>query len=40
LELLGNAPQRVPAHWVQLPIRVEEANDALWLLEGLNESIQ
>ena len=40
LELLGNAPQRVPAHWVQLPIRIEEANDALWLLERLNQPIQ
>ena len=40
LELLGNAPQRVPAHWVKLPIRIEEANDPLWLLEGLNEPIQ
>jgi hypothetical protein len=23
-----------------LPIRIEEANDALWLLERLNQSIQ
>jgi hypothetical protein len=28
-------PQRVPAHWVQLPIAVEEANHALRLLKGL-----
>ena len=40
LELLGNAPQRVPAHGVKLPIPIEEANDALWLLERLNEPIQ
>jgi hypothetical protein len=40
LELLGNAPQRVPAHRVKLPISIEEANDALWLLERLNEPIQ
>jgi hypothetical protein len=32
LELIGNATQRVPAHRIELPIRVEEANDALWLL--------
>ena len=48
LELLGNAPQRIPAQWMQripaqwieLPIRVEETNDALWLLERLNQPIQ
>ena len=40
LELLGNATQRVPAQWIELPIRAEEANDALRLLERLNESIQ
>jgi len=40
LELLGNAPQRAPTHWIKLPIRVEEANDALRLLERLNQSIQ
>jgi hypothetical protein len=40
LKLLGNAPQRIPAHWIELPIRVEEANDALWLLERLNQPIQ
>jgi hypothetical protein len=40
LELLGNPPQRVPAHRIELPIRVEKANDALRLLEGLNKSIQ
>ena len=27
-------------HRIELPIRVEEANDALWLLEGLNKPIQ
>ncbi len=27
-------------HWIKLPIRVEEANDALRLLERLNQSIQ
>jgi hypothetical protein len=30
LKLLSNAPQRIPAHWIELPIRIEEANDALW----------
>src|SRR6516165_7250806 len=40
LELIGNATQRVPAHRIELPIRVEEANDALWLLERLNQPIQ
>jgi hypothetical protein len=40
LELFGNAPQRTPTHWIKLPIRVEEANDALRLLERLNQSIQ
>src|SRR5271165_2845040 len=40
LKLLGNAAQCIPAHWIQLPIRAEEANDALWLLERLNQSIQ
>jgi hypothetical protein len=40
LELIGNAAQRVPAHRIELPIRVEEANDALWLLERLNQPIQ
>jgi hypothetical protein len=40
LELLSNAPQRAPTHWIKLPIRVEEANDALRLLERLNQSIQ
>lgn len=37
LKLLGNAPQRIPAHRIELPICVEEANDALWLLERLNQ---
>ena len=40
LELLSNAPQRAPTHWIKLPIRVEEANDALRRLERLNQSIQ
>ena len=40
LELLGNAPQRIPAHWIELPIRVEETNDALWLLKRLNEPVE
>ena len=40
LKLLSNAPQRIPAHWIELPIRIEEANDALWLLERLNQSVQ
>src|SRR6516162_7708368 len=40
LKLLGNAPQRIPAHRIKLPICVEEANDALGLLERLNQPIQ
>jgi hypothetical protein len=36
LELIGNAAQHVPTHRIKLPIRVEEANDPLHLLEGLN----
>ena len=40
LELLGDAAQRVAADRVQLPIRVEEANNALWLLERLNQPVQ
>ena len=40
LELIGNAAEHVPTHRIKLPIRVEEANDALWLLEGLNKPIQ
>jgi hypothetical protein len=31
--MASSAPmQRVPAHWVELPVRVEEADDALRLL--------
>ena len=33
LELLGNASQRTPTHWIKLPIGVEEANDALGTAE-------
>jgi hypothetical protein len=40
LELLGNPPQRVPAHWIELPIGVEEPNHPLRLLERLNQPIQ
>ena len=40
LKLLSNVPQRIPAHWIELPIRIEEANDALWLLERLKQSVQ
>ena len=40
LELIGNATQDVPTHWVKLSIRVEETDDALRLLEGLNKPIQ
>ena len=38
--MLGDAAQRVAADRVQLPIRVEEANNALWLLERLNQPVQ
>ena len=34
LKLLGNVAQRVPAHRVKLPVGVEEADDALRLLDG------
>jgi hypothetical protein len=37
LKLLGNVAQRVPAHRVMLPVGVEEADDALRLLERLNQ---
>ena len=40
LELIGNAAQHVPTHRIKPPIRVEEANDALRLLEGLNKPVQ
>ena len=33
LKLLGNVAQRVPAHRVMLPVGVEEADDALRVLE-------
>jgi hypothetical protein len=38
--LLGNVAQRVPAHRVKLPVGVEEADDALRLLERLNQPVQ
>jgi hypothetical protein len=34
LELIGDTAKRVPAYWVELPIGVEEADYAFWLLEG------
>ena len=37
LKLLGNVAQRVPAHRVMLPVGVEEADDALRVLERLNQ---
>jgi hypothetical protein len=40
LELVGNAAQRVPANRIELPVRVEEANHALRLLERLYQPIQ
>jgi len=40
LKLLGNAAQGLPAHRIQLPIGVEETDDAFWLLKRLNQSIQ
>ena len=40
LKLLGNVAQRVPAHRVKLPVGVEEADDTLRLLEGLNQPVQ
>jgi len=40
LKLLGNVAQRVPAHRVKLPVGVEEADDALRLLERLNQPVQ
>ena len=39
LKLLGNVAQRVPAHRVELPVGVEEADDALRLLERLNQPV-
>ena len=40
LKLLGNVARRVPAHRVKLPVGVEEADDALRLLERLNQPVQ
>jgi hypothetical protein len=39
-QLLGNVAQRVPAHRVKLPVGVEEADDALRLLERLDQAVQ
>jgi len=38
--MLGNVPQGVPTHRVKLPVRGEEADHALRLLERLNQSVQ
>ena len=40
MKLIGNATQRVPAHRIELPVGVEEADDPLRLLERLNQSVQ
>jgi hypothetical protein len=40
LKLIGNATQRVPAHRIELPVGVEEADDPLRLLERLDQSVQ
>ena len=35
-----SASKLLSVGWIELPIRIEEANDALWLLERLNQSVQ
>ena len=40
LKLVGDVAQGVPRHRVKLPIRIEEADDPLWLLERLNQPVQ
>jgi hypothetical protein len=40
LKLLGNVAQSVPAHRAMLPVGVEGADDALRLLERLNQPVQ
>jgi hypothetical protein len=40
LKLIGNLAQGGPRHWIELAIRIEEADDPLGLLEWLNQPVQ
>ena len=40
LEILGDVAQHLPAHWIELPVGIEEADHQLGLLERMERRRQ